>query len=61
MEEYERTRLHDVLLELGRHALEQLSGNAGDLVLVRASLKRGEHRVVDLRGEVTLVLCTVKL
>ena len=61
IENYKRTRLHDVVLELGRHALEQLSGNTGDLVLVRASLERGEHRVVDLRGEVTLVLRSVKL
>lgn len=48
--------LHDILLELGRHRLQQLGSNAGNLVLVRATLKSREHSVVDLRGEVALIL-----
>ena len=45
--------LLDVLLELGRVDLLELSAEAGDLVVVGAALERGED------GEVDLVLVVV--
>mmetsp|Transcript_6653 Transcript_6653/g.14717 ORF Transcript_6653/g.14717 Transcript_6653/m.14717 type:complete len:320 (+) Transcript_6653:358-1317(+) len=44
-----------VLMELGSHDLQKLSGNTGNLMLVGSSLKSGENGLVNLVLESTFV------